>query len=264
MSLRRACHWLGVHRSTIRYRCRRDNEQTLTIRKRVGELAEKHVRYGYRRLTTMLRREGFAVNDKRIHRICKQERLQVGRKPRRRKGMPQRVKRMEPFRPGQIWSMDFMHDATVHGRKLRILNVIDEASRQCLASIPEHGYPSWKLVMALDHLVQLHGSPQVIMSDNGPEFVSRKTLKWMLKRNIRHILIEPGKPNQNAWIESFNGRMRDECLNLHLFEDLRDADRTIGQWKDEYNSFRPHSSLGNLTPDQYAATFLEPNAAQRA
>lgn len=248
----------------MRYRSRRENERSLAIRRRVGELAEKHVKYGYRRLTTLLRREGFEVNDKRIHRICKQDRLQVGRKRRRRKGMPQRVKRLEPIRPGQIWSMDFMHDSTVRGRKIRVLNVIDEASRQCLASIPEHGYPSWKLVRALDHLVELHGKPQIFMTDNGSEFTSRVTLKWMKKHDIRHILIEPGKPNQNAWIESFNGRMRDECLNLHLFEDLADADRTIGAWREEYNSFRPHSSLGNLTPDQFAATFEERMSLQGA
>ena len=151
--------------------------------------------------------------------------------------------------------MDFMHDSTVRGRKLRILNVIDEASRQCLASIPEHSYPAWRVLKVLDHLVAIHGVPQVIMTDNGPEFISRKTLKWMQDRKVRHILIEPGKPNQNAWVESFNGKMRDECLNLHLFEDLMDADRTISAWREEYNAFRPHSSLGNLTPDEYAATF---------
>jgi len=117
---------------------------------------------------------------------------------------------------------------------------------------------------ALDHLVELHGTPQIFMTDNGPEFTSRKTLKWMKNRGIRHILIEPGKPNQNAWIESFNGRMRDECLNLHLFEDLADADRTLCEWREEYNSFRPHSSLGNLTPDQYAATFEEQMSLQGA
>lgn len=240
----------------MRYQSHRENDHTRAIRKRIHELAERHVKYGYRRLTTLLRREGFHVNDKRIHRICKQDRLQVGRKRRRRKGMPpQRGKRLEPFRPGQIWSMDFMHDSTVRGRKLRILNVIDEASRQCLASIPEHGYPAWRVLKVLDHLASVHGLPQVIMTDNGPEFISRRTLKWMQDRKVRHILIDPGKPNQNAWVESFNGRMRDECLNLHLFEDLADADRTIAEWREEYNAFRPHSSLGNMTPNEFAATF---------
>lgn len=116
-------------------------------------------------------------------------RLQVGRKRRRRKGMPQRVKRLEPFRPGQVWSMDFMHDSTVRCQKLWVLNIIDEASRQCLASIPEHGYPSWKLVNALDHTIAVHGLPQIIMTDNGLEFASRRALKWMQKHDVRHILI---------------------------------------------------------------------------
>ena len=250
LSERRACELMGVERSSCRYECRPQGDAQ--IRQELVEWARKKPRYGYRRLTVLLRRAGREVNHKRVWRLCQQMQLTVG--PRRRRRL-QRVRPPEALLTGrnQEWAMDFVSDATGSGARLRALTLVDGYTRECLEIEVAASLPSQRVTRVLERIGQQRGYPGRVRTDNGPEFISRWFEGWCQQKGIRVVHIEPGKPVQNAVIESFNGRLRDECLNANWFRNVAEAREKIGHWKWEYNQERPHSSLGYRTPAEFAA-----------
>ena len=249
LSERRACGLTEVHRSTKRYRSRRDGQQSL--RTRIRELAAEHPRYGYRRLWVLLRREGVVVNHKRVQRLYRQEGLAVRRKRRKKIAGTQRQPMTCPTRPDVHWCMDFTSDQLADGRRIRTLNLVDIFTRECLAIEVAFSLPAHRVVRVLERVLAERGTPQRITVDNGPEFISRAVDAWAYQRKIVMDFIQPGKPTQNAFIESFNGKFRDECLDRHWFKDLEDATAIIGEYRVFYNTRRPHSSLDNRTPTEF-------------
>jgi putative transposase len=252
-SERRACGLLSVAVSSHRYETRRQDEP---LRTRLVELARAKPRYGYRRLHVLLRREGDVVNHKRVHRVYRAAGLMIRRKKRKhctRVGVPLRV----CTAANQEWALDFVHDAVASGRTIRVLSVEDAYTRECLALEVDTSFASRRVTRVLDQIVSERGAPQSIRCDNGPELTSRHMLAWCIERQIELVNIQPGKPMQNGRLESFNGRLREECLNLNWFENLFDARRKIGAWHKEYNQERPHSSLGYLTPEEFARNAKE-------
>lgn len=260
-SERRACDLVGMKRSSYRYQGRRAQETRL--RQRLRELAGARRRYGYRRLTALLRREGWKANHKRVYRLYREEGLSVRRRRRKRIGAVERQPLALPTHTNQRWSMDFVSDGLEDGRKFRSLNIVDDYSRECVAAEVDTSIPGGRVVRVLERLGELRGLPQLLVTDNGPEFAGQALDVWAYERGVRLHFIEPGKPIQNAFIESFNGKMRDECLNEHWFRTLSEARQTIEAWRRDYNEVRPHSSLGNLTPQEFtarAATLRSPTA----
>lgn len=252
-SERRACRLLGIQRSVARYVCRRSDPPGL--RERLCTLAAERRRYGYRRLHVLLRREQFAVNHKRVYRLYREEGLLVRRRKRKRMCGVQRVPLAAAARSNQRWSMDFVADSLVSGRRIRLLSVVDDFTRQCLAAEPDTSLPGLRVARELDRVAFERGEyPEVITVDNGPEFTGRVLDAWAYAHHVQLRFIDPGKPVQNAYIESFNGRLRDECLNEHWFGTLGAVRSIVAAWRQDYNSVRPHSSLSNLTPDEFAAT----------
>lgn len=251
VSERRACHVLAAGRSAVRYRARRLPDTAL--RERLKSLAAERRRFGYRRLAILLRREGFSCNIKKIHRIYKEEKLMVKRRRGRKKAVGTRAPLPRPDRAGQIWSLDFMSDALADGRKIRVLGVMDQCSRECLALVADSSLPGLRVVRELEHLVKKHGKPKVIVSDNGPELTSKAVLIFAAQNNIDWHYIQPGKPQQNGFTESLNGKIRDECLNEHWFSSLSEAKTIIEVWRQDYNHVRPHSGLNGLTPAEFIA-----------
>jgi putative transposase len=250
LSERRACGLIGVSRAGCRYQRRRPDDAAL--RAKLKELAKRWSRYGYRRLGVLLRRAGWAVNHKRVYRLYREENLIVRRRAcKSRRGAPRAV--LPP--PGAIneqWSLDFMADSLANGRRLRTLNIIDGCSRECLAIEVDTSLPGQRVVRVLERLAQGRGLPQRLMMDNGPEFVGKALDQWAYANGVALHFITPGRPTENGLIESFNGKFRDECLNQHWFRDLDDARRKIEGWRWDYNHERPHSSLGNMTPVEFA------------
>jgi len=251
LSERRACTLVGMKRSSCRYGVRR--EELPGLRGRLRALAQERRRFGYRRLTVLLRRQGWAVNHKRVYRLYREEGLGVRRRKRKRIGAVERQPLTIPTRPNQRWSMDFVSDALTDGRKFRSLNIVDDYNRECLAAEVGTSLPGARVVRVLDRLRELRGLPEVLVTDNGPEFAGQALDAWAYQRGVRLHFIDPGKPVQNAFIESFNGKMRDECLNEHWFGTLGEARQTIEAWRRDYNEVRPHSSLGNRTPQEFTA-----------
>jgi len=252
LSQRRAAEMMGACRGTLRYEPRASsNDEDLAGRMR--ELAWAHPRYGLRRVEALLRREGITDNRKRLHRLWKAEGLSLrsGRR-RRRKKEPGEVWR-KAQRPDHVWSYDLMEDRMAGGGKLRILNVIDEYTREHLWVRVDRSMPAAKVVEVLEWLFITRGAPEYIRSDNGPEFVAKAVKDWLSCNGVETIYIDPGSPWENAYVESFNGKMRDECLDANEFEGVRDARRSVNEWRREYNEYRPHSSLGYRTPAQFAA-----------
>lgn len=249
ISERRAVRFTGFSRSTIRYLSTRA-PQTL-LRERIRELAHERPRWGYRRLHVLLRREGWAVNRKRVQRLYREEGLAVRRKGRRKRSQAPRPIRAELGAPNERWSLDFVSDTLSNGRTFRCLTVVDEFSREALAIQVAHSIPSTGVIEVLERLREERGLPAVMITDNGSEFTSRAFDAWAYARGVKIDYIQPGKPMQNGFVESFNGSLRDECLNLHWFLTLRDAREKIENWRVDYNRVRPHSALGNLTPKQY-------------
>ena len=252
LSQRRAARAIGACRGTLRYRprARRDDEE---LAGRMRRLAYRHPRYGLRRIEALLRREGVRDNRKRLHRIWKAEGLGLRRRRRRRrKKEPGEIWRKAEY-PNHVWSYDLMEDRTVHGGKLRILNVLDEYTREYLWVRFERSMPAVKVVEVLEWLFITRGTPEYIRSDNGPEFVAKAVKDWLSANKVATIYIEPGSPWENAYIESFNGKFRDECLNANEFEGVADAQEIGNDWRREYNEYRPHSSLGYMTPAEFAA-----------
>ena len=247
---RRACRLVGVGRSTHRYRQRR-NERRDALRKRLRELALERQRFGYRRLTALLRMEGWKVNPKCVWLICKEEGLLVRRKRRRkieRAALPTTL----VTRPNQRWAMDFVSDSLAGGRTIRTLTLVDAYTRECLALEVDTSLPGARVRRVLERLTQGRLRPEEIRVDNGPEFLSRAVAAWCEENQVRLWHIQPGKPMQNGHIESFNGRFRDECLNANWFTTLNDARRKIEAWRRDYNDNRPHSALEYRTPAEFA------------
>ena len=253
VSQRRAVRWTGFPRSTVRYQSRRPRQEEL--RTRIRALAHKRPRWGYRRIHVLLRREGWHVNRKRVQRLYREEGLAVRRKGKRRRSQVPRPIRDPLGQPNVRWSLDFVSDTLSTGRTFRCLAVVDEFSRECLALEVSHSLPAVRVIEVLERLRDIRGLPDVIIVDNGSEFTSRAFDAWAYARGVRIDFIQPGKPVQNCFVESFFGSFRDECLNQHWFLSLRDAQRTIERWRSDYNQVRPHSSLGNLAPTEFAHTF---------
>jgi putative transposase len=258
ISERRACGLLGVWRSSCRYQCQPDRNAAL--REELTDLAHQRPRFGYRRLGVLLGRSGKHVNHKRLFRIYRQAGLSVKR-TRRKKVVRVGIRQPVLTAPNQEWSLDFVHDALATGRAVRVLSVVDNFTRECLALETDTSFASQRVTRILDGLIGRRGGPQALRMDNGPELTSRHFLAWCLERKITMNHIQPGKPMQNGHVESFNGRLRDECLNTHWFRNLYDARRKITLWRDDYNSVRPHSSLGYRTPDEFAQQWQRPSSS---
>jgi putative transposase len=250
LSERRACRFFGVSRSTVQYRSVRPADREL--RGRLKELAEERRRWGYRMLHVLLEREGHELNHKRVYRLYREEGLQIRRRRRRkRSARPRRVMNV-PEAANERWSMDFVHDQLASGRRLRCFTVVDDFTRESVVIDVAYSIPSERVAAVLDRVGMLRGLPASIVCDNGPEFTSRALDQWAYERGIELSFIRPGKPVENAFIESFNGTLREECLNEHWFLSLREAKREIEAWRVDYNEVRPHSSLANLTPSEFA------------
>jgi putative transposase len=250
LSQRHACRLVGLDRSSLRYRCKRADDSAL--RQRLRELAAERRRFGYRRLGWMLAREGRGMNHKKLYRLYREEQLTLRRRGRRKRALGTRTPLMLPATINQRWSLDFVMDTLSDGRRYRILCIVDDFSRECLAAVVDTSLGGMRVVRELERLVSERATPEVIVSDNGTELTSGAVLRWASGRINWHY-IDPGKPVQNAFVESFNSRLRDECLNEHVFLTLAEARQTIEAWRQDFNHRRPHSSLGYLAPDEFAA-----------
>ena len=254
-SQRRACVVVGLSRSLVRYIARRRRDEAELIKK-IHKLAIRNSRYGYRRITVLLRREGFRVNKKRVYRIWKSEGLGLPRKrPKRRRVAPTGGIVNKAKYPNHVWSYDFVEDRTERGGKLRILVIIDEYTRECLAIRIAPSIPASTVVGVLEWLFLTRGVPKYLRSDNGPEFVARTVCQWLKENGCQTLFITPGSPWENGYIESFNDKLRDECLNREVFRNGREAQVIVETWRGEYNNYRPHSSLGYLTPAEFARRY---------
>lgn len=250
VSQRRACQTLGVDRSSARYRRRRPDDGAIRVRLR--ELAAARRRFGYRRLHILLRREGTVMNHKKLRRLYREERLQVRRRGGRKRALGSRAPMAIPQGPNQRWSLDFVSDTLTDGRRFRILAVVDDFTRECLCLAADTSLSGIRVARELDAIIAARGRPAMCVSDNGTELTSTAILCWCQETRVEWHYIAPGKPTQNAFIESFNGRLRDELLNETLFVSLAHARAVLAAWRLDYNTIRPHSGLGNLAPAAYA------------
>jgi putative transposase len=251
LSERRACRILDVNRKMLHYRSVRRDDPVL--RSRIKEMARARIRYGYRRIHVLLRREGWAVNHKRVRRIYREEGLVLrARAPKRRRAAILREARVTPTAPNQSWSMDFMHDILADGTKIRLLIIVDNFSRESLALEVDYGFKSPQVVEVLQRLVAERASPERIQCDNGPEFQSVQLDQWAYWTHVKLDFSRPGRPSDNAFCESFNNRVRQELLNPNWFLSLADARARAAEWRQDYNTNHPHSSLGNLAPEEFA------------
>lgn len=255
VSQRRACRLIRIHRATVRYRPQRQAKRAqcaAAIATRLLALATLRPRFGYRRLAVLLRREGYCANHKRVYRLYQQNHLTLRRKRRKRLAVLRRVSLVAPVSANQVWAMDFMQDALVNGRKFRTLNIVDVYTRECRAVEVDTSLGGARVVRVLARLAEAHGTPVRIMLDNGPEFTSKALDAWAYAHQVELTFSRPGKPTDNGYIESFNGKLRDECLNRHWFTSLDDARATLEAWRCDYNEARPHSALGQLAPTEFA------------
>ena len=260
-SLRRACRLIGLSTATWRYQ-RRPDPTNLHLRARLQAHAAERPRFGYRRLHTLVDREGLHVNHKRVYSLYREAGLQVRRRRRKRLTRGQRVPLPLPSRRGERWSMDFMVDTLADGRGFRTLNIVDDFTRECVALEVDRSLPGLRVVRVLDRLAETVGLPEVIVVDNGPEFSGRALDTWAYARGVHLRFIRPGKPIENAFVESFNGKFRDECLNEHWFASLAEAQHLIEAWRLDYNTVRPHSALHGATPAQFADSLCGGSPAQ--
>ncbi|TBY57048.1 IS3 family transposase [Rhizobium leguminosarum bv. viciae] len=252
MSERRACKAIGFCRMTVRYETRRDDDHEL--RERMKALAHERRRFGYRRIHVLLRREGHLVNHKRLFRLYREEKLTVRKRGGRKRAIGTRAPMLVPMAANDRWSLDFVSDQFTDGRRLRILTVVDDCTRECLALVSDTSLSGLRVARELDRIIEERGKPRMIVSDNGSEFTSNAILQWADRTKVDWHYIAPGKPIQNAFIESFNGRLRDEFLNETLFSSLAHARSALSNWRSDYNDQRPHSGLGWLTPAEFAQT----------
>jgi putative transposase len=253
MSERRACRLIGCQRMTVRYRRRRPDDPRL--RNRLVALARERRRFGYRRLLIFLRREGFVVNHKRPFRLYREERLMVRKRGGRKRALGTRTPMPVPSLPNDLWALDFVSDQLVSGRRFRILAIFDLCTRRCLAAIADFSLSGKRVARELDRLIAAHAKPKAIGSDNGTELTSNAILAWTGQTGVDWHYIASGKPEQNAFTESFNGRLRDEFLNETLFASLAQARIALEEWRRDYNTVRPHSRIGWLTPAAYTEQF---------
>jgi len=262
MSERRACRVIDQSRSTQRYASRRP--EIPRLRERLVALAEARPRFGYPRLHLLLRREGFHVNRKRIYRLYRVAGLKL-RPKRRPRAAPRERHPMTPAaRANASWSLDFVSDRLADGRQFRTLTVVDDFVKRCPVLEVDTSISGARVTRAIDMAIEIHGKPDRLIMDNGPEFTSRAMIEWASRRGIELAWIEPGKPIQNAYAESFNARFRDECLNQHHFTTLGDARAIIEAWRQDYNTVRPHTSLGGETPERFFELWSEAMASDQS
>ena len=250
LSQRRACRLVGLQPCIYRYQSRRGDDSG--VRERLRQLARKHPRWGYRFLGVLLRREGHKINHKRVLRLYREEGLKL--RPRKRRKVVSVQRERPPAATtgiNQRWSMDFVSDTLSCGRRFRALTIVDCHSRECLALEVDTSLNGERVVRVLERLKETRGLPVVIQTDNGPELTGHTLDAWSYRNRVKLFFIEPGKPVQNAHIESFNGRLRNECLSMEWFTGLREARQVIEEWRREYNQLRPHSSLDNLPPEKW-------------
>ena len=262
MSQRRAARLIPVDRMTLRYEHHRDPQEALRVRLR--ELAGSRVRYGYRRLTVLLKREGWEVNAKRIYRLYTEEGLIVRTQKRKERAQRQRIAQGPASRSNQRWSMDFVAQRLADGRWIRVLTVVDQYTRECLTLHADTALSGEKVATDLDEVIASRGAPQSITVDNGTEFASKAMDVWAYTHGVHLDFIRPGRPVENGYIESFNGKLRDECLNVEVFFTLADARRKLGLWQHDYNHHRPHSALADRTPAEFAAVCSGGNDGDKA
>ena len=262
LSERRACQIISADRKMVRYRSCRPPE--VELRAKLRDLANERRRFGYRRLFVLLRRDGEPSGVNRIYRLYREEGLSVRKRKARRRAVGTRAPILVEAKANARWSLDFVHDQFACGRRFRVLNVVDDVTRECLAAIPDTSISGRRVARELTTLIERRGKPGMIVSDNGTELTSNAILAWSKDHKVEWHYIAPGKPMQNGYVESFNGRMRDELLNESLFFGLDHARSAIAEWADDYNHFRPHSSLGYKTPADFAGTIAATgsNAAQ--
>ena len=261
ISERRACPLMSIQRSTMRYQSARDDSELLA---QILELAAKLPRYGYRRIYDRLRRLGVVVNRKRVYRIYREANLAVRRKKRKKVAQANRLPRLNATKANEQWAMDFMSDSLNDRRRFRTLNVIDEGTRECLAIEVDTSINGHRVTRVLDRIIARRGAPSRIVVDNGSEFTGRALDLWAHRNGVELVFIRPGRPIENCFIESFNSRFRDECLDLFWFTSLYWARRIIAGWRETYNRERPHSSLGSLTPVEYAAKLAAQERVENA
>ena len=259
---RRACALVGIDPRVYRRKSIRPEDTVL--RERLKALSSERRRFGYRRLHILLKREGWALNWKKLYRIYKEEGLTVRKRGGRKRALGTRTPMAIPQGPNQRWSLDFVSDSLSCGRRFRILNVIDDFSRECLASVVDTSLSGQRVARELDRIAEMRGYPCMVVSDNGTELTGNAILTWQENRQVEWHYIAPGKPMQNGFVESFNGRLRDECLNEHLFANLHHACHLISAWRDDYNHHRPHTSLDGLTPWEYHQRSKEDQNRNRA
>jgi putative transposase len=253
VSQRRACSVLKVDRSMVRYAKRRADDAPL--RAKIRELAAQRRRFGYRRIHLMLKRQGETMNLKKLRRLYREEKLQVKRRGGRKRALGTRRPLVLPTARNHRWSLDFVSDAFTDGRRFRILAVVDDFTRECLAVVADTSLSGARVARELDAIIAARGRPCTCVSDNGTELTSMAILGWTQTIGVDWHYIAPGKPQQNAFVESFIGRLRDELLNETLFSTMSQARAALAAWKEDYNANRPHSSLGNITPNEFAARF---------
>ncbi len=250
MTERRALQVVGMSASAYRYQPRPD--RNLALRERIVGLAQRHRRYGAGMIYLKLRQAGETVNHKRVERLYGLEKLQIRRRRRKKIPVSERQPLLRPGAANEVWSMDFVFDRIATGRSLKALVIVDDATHEAVAVLAEHSIGGERLTRMMDEVCSRRGRPAVIRTDNGKEFTGKAMLNWAYRNGVSLRLIEPGKPNQNAYVESFNGRLRDECLNEHWFTSLPHARLEIERWRREYNEERPKQGLGGLTPTEYA------------
>ncbi len=251
LSVRKACILVNLSRTACGYRPHRADDAVL--RQKLRELAGQRKRFGSPRLHTMLKRERLVINHKRTERIYREEGLALRRKRRRKGAAGARVVMPAPQRPNQKWSMDFVADSIVTGRRFRALAIVDDYSRECPAIEVDTSLGGVRVVGVLEKLADMRGLPEAITVDNGPEFAGKALDEWAYRKGVKLNFIRPGKPIENAFVESFNGRFRDECLNTNWFMNLKHAREVIEDWRKDYNAIRPHSALGGMAPQEFAA-----------
>ena len=254
LSERRACSLMGLSRTVLHYVARPTDD---TLQRRLIELAGERRRFGYRRLHTLLEREGFEANHKRVHRLYRQAGLAVRRRRKRDRVAVERRPLQVPSGPNHTWSMDFVFDALSDRRAIKCLTVVDDCTKEAVEILVAKRINGQGMADALDAVARFRGYPATIRTDQGPEFTGRALDQWAHANNVTLMLTQPGKPTQNAYIESFNGKFRDECLNEQWFTSLDHAKAVVAAWRRDYNQVRPHSSIGNRTPTLFAATMRE-------
>ena len=251
MSERRACRLVGLSRSSWR-ELPKDSHKTAELKERIKAIAHQRRRFGYRRIHDLLRLQGVEVNHKRVYRLYTEQKLSVKRRRKVKRPISERAELLVPDAPNQVWSIDFVMDSLANGRKLKCLTIADDKTHECIDIAVDHGISGLYVTRILEQAARFRGFPRAIRTDGGPEFTSRVFMGWMHTNGIEHLLIQPGKPTQNAYIESFNGKFRDECLNEQWFETLSQARKAIADWRRDYNEIRPHSSCGRIPPAIYA------------